>query len=250
MRNTRSERRCVIRDNSLYSQPTKVGSQQRLPTFRSFICCACLLTLRICGKRFGKGPSMAPRSARRSGRFPIRLLRSGLVPAQDDLEQLMQPAVEIVDEPLLELRAGPPAFGFDGGNVVLADEVAGELALGQDALLAHRLQADSANLNLHRATCWLVRSVKPTSGVQETYLNSQWVFNRVEAIAAIRAGSCPCEACTGHLTDPSRSEGGWSFCRVCQCAWQVTAPDGHEYAATVPSDLHGPRPAAGHIPSR
>src|ERR1700737_2556139 len=32
-------------------------------------------------------------------------------------------------------------------------------------------------------------------------------------------------------------EGGWGFCRTCACAWQVSAPDGHEYAATVPSDM-------------
>jgi hypothetical protein len=39
------------------------------------------------------------------------------------------------------------------------------------------------------------------------------------------------------LTDPSLSKGGWGFCRVCGCAWQIVAPDGHEYAATVPSDV-------------
>jgi len=62
------------------------------------------------------------------------------------------------------------------------------------------------------------------------------MFNSQSAIRLIRERRCPCERCVGTLTDPSRSKGGWGFCRTCGCAWQVSAPDDHEYAATVPSE--------------
>lgn len=69
------------------------------------------------------------------------------------------------------------------------------------------------------------------------------MFERNEALKRIAAGRCPCSGCLGLLTDPARSKGGWGFCQTCRCAWQVATPDGHAYAATVPSDRHRP-PAA------
>ena len=69
------------------------------------------------------------------------------------------------------------------------------------------------------------------------------MFERLAAIRSIQAGNCACERCPGRLSDVALSKGGWSFCHVCRCAWQVAAPDGHEYAATVPSDLHRPPPS-------
>ncbi len=66
------------------------------------------------------------------------------------------------------------------------------------------------------------------------------MFDRLVAIRRIRSGCYACEACRGGLSDPALSQGGWGFCRVCRCAWQISAPDGHEYAATIPSDMHRP----------
>src|SRR5260370_29812456 len=64
------------------------------------------------------------------------------------------------------------------------------------------------------------------------------LFNRDQAFKpASRPGAAPAD-CAGQLTDPARSKGGWGFCRVCRCAWQVAASDGHAYAATVPSAMH------------
>lgn len=73
------------------------------------------------------------------------------------------------------------------------------------------------------------------------------MFDSAVAISRIRAGECACEKCAGRLTDPALSKGGWGFCRDCKCAWQVAAPDGHEYAATVPSDLHRPPPSPPRV---
>jgi len=69
------------------------------------------------------------------------------------------------------------------------------------------------------------------------------MFDRAVAIRRVREGYCACEACPGRLSDPGLSKGGWGFCRVCRCAWQISAPDGHEYAATIPSDPHRPPPS-------
>ena len=66
------------------------------------------------------------------------------------------------------------------------------------------------------------------------------MFDRVLAIRRIRDAHCACEGCPGNLSDPAQSKGRWGFCGICRCAWQVSAPDGHEYAATVPSDMHRP----------
>jgi len=74
------------------------------------------------------------------------------------------------------------------------------------------------------------------------------MFDSVSAIRRVRAGDCACGGCPGQLSDPARSKGGWGFCRVCRCAWQVSAPDGHEYAATVPSDVHRPPPSVPKQP--
>lgn len=74
------------------------------------------------------------------------------------------------------------------------------------------------------------------------------MFERATAIRQIEQGRCPCERCPGTLTDPLRSKGGWGFCRTCGCAWQVSAPNGHEYAATVPSGIHRPPPSPPRAP--
>jgi hypothetical protein len=74
------------------------------------------------------------------------------------------------------------------------------------------------------------------------------MFDRAAAIHQIQQGRCPCQCCDGTLTDPARSKGGWGFCRDCSCAWQVSASDGHGYAATVPSELHRPPPTASRPP--
>jgi hypothetical protein len=65
-------------------------------------------------------------------------------------------------------------------------------------------------------------------------------FDRARAIAVIGAGRCPCDRCSGQLTDPAKSKGGWGHCFLCGCAWQVSLLDGHEYAATIPSAQHRP----------
>jgi len=64
----------------------------------------------------------------------------------------------------------------------------------------------------------------------------------------IQAGNCACERCHGRLSDPALSKEGWGFCSICRCAWQVAAPDGHEYAATVPSGLHRLRTSPQILP--
>jgi hypothetical protein len=68
------------------------------------------------------------------------------------------------------------------------------------------------------------------------------MFTRNEAIKRIASGRCACADCPGRLTDPARSKGGWGFCRACGCAWQIATPDGHAYAATVPSAMHREMP--------
>jgi hypothetical protein len=64
------------------------------------------------------------------------------------------------------------------------------------------------------------------------------MFDRATAIRHIEQGCCPCERCRGDLTKPTLSKGGWGFCRVCRCAWQVSGVDQKRYAATVPGDRH------------
>jgi len=50
------------------------------------------------------------------------------------------------------------------------------------------------------------------------------MFERTVAIRRIRGGKCVCEGCSGYLSNPALSKGGWGFCRVCRCAWQVSTP--------------------------
>jgi hypothetical protein len=64
------------------------------------------------------------------------------------------------------------------------------------------------------------------------------MFDRSQALSRIGAGSCACAACGGRLSEPALSPGGWGFCRICRCAWKVSAIDGHEYATTIPSTEH------------
>jgi hypothetical protein len=74
------------------------------------------------------------------------------------------------------------------------------------------------------------------------------MFDRVTALMLIQSEDCPCNGCTGQLTSPARSPGGWGFCKTCRCAWQVSMIDGHAYAATIPSRLHLPAPSSGAGP--
>ena len=66
------------------------------------------------------------------------------------------------------------------------------------------------------------------------------MFDRERAIATIEASGCPCSGCRGQLTDAELSRGGWSFCKVCRCAWQVQLINGTRYAASIPGPLHTP----------
>lgn len=68
------------------------------------------------------------------------------------------------------------------------------------------------------------------------------MFERTAAIKLIQSDKCACDACAGHLTSPAMSAGGWGFCRICHCAWNVSTIDGHDYATTIPSPVHVPAP--------
>jgi hypothetical protein len=73
------------------------------------------------------------------------------------------------------------------------------------------------------------------------------MFDEERGIQVIESGRCACTACPGQLTNAALSAGGWGFCRICRCAWKVSAIDGHQYATTIPSPLHAgqsPRQAA------
>jgi hypothetical protein len=64
------------------------------------------------------------------------------------------------------------------------------------------------------------------------------VFDGTRAVAEVEAGKCACHACHGELTDAALSRGNWRFCRVCRCAWKLSAIDGQTYATAVPSPAH------------
>jgi hypothetical protein len=66
------------------------------------------------------------------------------------------------------------------------------------------------------------------------------MFDREKAIAALEAGSCPCRGCRGQLTDANLSRGGWSFCKVCRCAWKVQTLGQARYAASIKGPKHTP----------
>ena len=65
------------------------------------------------------------------------------------------------------------------------------------------------------------------------------MFDRTRAVAQVEAGNCACAGCRGELTDAALSQGRWRFCRVCRCAWKVSAIDGQTYATAIPSPGHG-----------
>ena len=64
------------------------------------------------------------------------------------------------------------------------------------------------------------------------------MFDRTRAVAHVDAGKCACGACDGNLTDRALSPGGWGFCRICRCAWKVSAIDGQTYATAIHSPGH------------
>jgi hypothetical protein len=89
-----------------------------------------------------------------------------------------------------------------------------------------------------RSNCALTaRSVRPA-------LMGAWsativrMFDRARAIAEVAAGNCACAGCRGGLTDAALSRGNWRFCRVCRCAWKVSAIDGQTYATAIHSPAH------------
>jgi len=69
------------------------------------------------------------------------------------------------------------------------------------------------------------------------------MFDRAKAIAQVNEGVCACEKCKGTLTEAALSPGGWRFCRICRCAWKVSAIDRQVYATAIhaPSHSLGPR---------
>ena len=73
-------------------------------------------------------------------------------------------------------------------------------------------------------------------------LRSERMFDRTHAVVEIEAGKCACSACPGQLTDAALSRGNWRFCRVCRCAWKVSAIDGQIYATAIPSPAHVEHP--------
>jgi len=64
------------------------------------------------------------------------------------------------------------------------------------------------------------------------------MFENEAAIGLLAGGRCACPQCTGTLTDSSHSPGGWSFCRICRCAWKVSEIDNRFYATSIHSALH------------
>lgn len=56
---------------------------------------------------------------------------------------------------------------------------------------------------------------------------------REHQVEILEAGRCGCPGCSGTLTDPDKSPGGWRFCQVCGCAWKVQDLSGTRYAANV-----------------
>ena len=62
------------------------------------------------------------------------------------------------------------------------------------------------------------------------------MFDKEAAVKSIQASRCPCARCTGGLTDPKLSPGGWGHCRSCRCAWQVQVNrmDKVSYAVSIP----------------
>jgi len=67
------------------------------------------------------------------------------------------------------------------------------------------------------------------------------VFDHAAAMKRIEAGWCPCPGCSGGLTDPKFSPGGWGHCRSCRCAWKVQPTDKHACAVTIPGEAHAAR---------
>jgi hypothetical protein len=64
------------------------------------------------------------------------------------------------------------------------------------------------------------------------------MFDRAAALARVAVGKCACSGCSGELTDPARSRGGWSFCRSCRCAWKTSTIDGQQYATAIHAPIH------------
>ncbi len=64
------------------------------------------------------------------------------------------------------------------------------------------------------------------------------MFDRTRAVAQVEAGDCACTGCRGKLSNAALSQGRWRFCRVCRCAWKVSAIDGQTYATAIHSSAH------------
>jgi hypothetical protein len=70
------------------------------------------------------------------------------------------------------------------------------------------------------------------------------MFDRAVALELVGAGRCACESCAGELTDAELSKGGWRFCRICRCAWQISVINGQAYATSIHGPKHAPPPTA------
>jgi len=70
------------------------------------------------------------------------------------------------------------------------------------------------------------------------------MFDRIAALARVAAGRCACPGCSGELTNPTRSRGGWSFCRSCRCAWKASTIDGQDYATAIHAAIHTLAPSS------
>src|SRR5260370_42556262 len=67
---------------------------------------------------------------------------------------------------------------------------------------------------------------------------AEQVFDNPLAVDQLAKRCCACPDCTGSLTEADRSPGGWGFCRVCRCAWQIPTIHGRRYARAIHPTLH------------
>lgn len=60
-------------------------------------------------------------------------------------------------------------------------------------------------------------------------------------IGLVERGRCPCEGCSGTLSDPAESQDAWGLCQLCGCAHKILVDRWH-----APGRL--PNRFAGWIP--
>jgi hypothetical protein len=68
------------------------------------------------------------------------------------------------------------------------------------------------------------------------------MFDRARAVTQVAKRNCQLKLTTAaSATDAALSRGDWRFCRVCRCAWKVSAIDGQTYATAIHSPAHAIR---------